>query len=159
MTDVVVVTGAGGMGRACARRMGSGRRVLIADNSVASVDALVTALRTDGFSAEGMVVDVRRHEGAKRYDAQTARPDVVERIRYEMAAETAALRRRLDLGVHEHNSPWFQAVKNLTNQLITHEQLRAKLGRIVPHDIVAIGHGIRLAATQPREFADWHAAS
>src|SRR5688572_8428939 len=59
MTDVVVVTGAGGMGRACARRMGPGRRLLIADNSAASIDALVESLRVDGFSAEGMVVDVR----------------------------------------------------------------------------------------------------
>jgi len=57
--DVVVITGAGGMGRACARRMGSGRRLLIADNSAASVDAFVEALRIDGFSADGMVVDVR----------------------------------------------------------------------------------------------------
>ena len=58
-SEVVVITGAGGMGRACARRMGSGRRLLIADNSAASVDAVVESLRIDGFDVEGMVVDVR----------------------------------------------------------------------------------------------------
>ena len=56
--DVVVIIGTGGMGRACARRMGPGRRLLIADSSARRVDAVVESLRTDGFSAEAMVVDV-----------------------------------------------------------------------------------------------------
>lgn len=56
--DVVVVTGAGGMGVAVARRIGSGRTVLLADAVPEALDRSVAALRAEGYTAIGQVTDV-----------------------------------------------------------------------------------------------------
>ncbi|MGA6219616.1 SDR family oxidoreductase [Streptomyces umbrinus] len=56
--DVVVVTGAGGMGVAVARRLGNGRSVLLADASSQGLDRAVTALTDEGYAVRGMVTDV-----------------------------------------------------------------------------------------------------
>jgi NAD(P)-dependent dehydrogenase (short-subunit alcohol dehydrogenase family) len=62
MSDVsasaLVVIGTGGMGLAVARRLASGRRLLLADNSEASLETALTALRAEGHLAEGHAVDV-----------------------------------------------------------------------------------------------------
>jgi NAD(P)-dependent dehydrogenase (short-subunit alcohol dehydrogenase family) len=54
----VVVIGTGGMGLAVARRLASGRRLLLADYSEASLDAATAALRAEGHTAEAHAVDV-----------------------------------------------------------------------------------------------------
>jgi len=54
----MVVVGTGGMGLAVARRLASGRRLLLADYSQASLDTATTALRGEGHAAEGHAVDV-----------------------------------------------------------------------------------------------------
>ncbi|MGW3804396.1 SDR family oxidoreductase [Streptomyces clavifer] len=56
--DVVVVTGAGGMGAAVARRLGSGRTLVLADASGPQLDRLVEALRAEGHAVRGVVTDV-----------------------------------------------------------------------------------------------------
>jgi NAD(P)-dependent dehydrogenase (short-subunit alcohol dehydrogenase family) len=56
--SVVIVIGTGGMGLAVARRLASGRRLLLADYSEASLDAVTTALRGEGHAAEAHAVDV-----------------------------------------------------------------------------------------------------
>lgn len=56
--DVVVVTGAGGMGTAVARRLGSGRTLFLADASRGQVDRTVAALRAEGYAAYGLVTDI-----------------------------------------------------------------------------------------------------
>lgn len=56
--DVVVVTGAGGMGAAIARRLGSGRTLIVADASRAQLDRAVGALRDEGYEARGVLTDV-----------------------------------------------------------------------------------------------------
>ncbi len=56
--DVVVVTGAGGMGLAVARRLGGGRTVLLADAFPDTLDRAVDALRAEGYTAKGQVTDV-----------------------------------------------------------------------------------------------------
>ncbi|MGI3201404.1 SDR family oxidoreductase [Streptomyces sp. GLT-R25] len=55
---MVVVTGAGGMGVAVARRLGNGRNVLLADASSQGLDRAVTALTDEGYAVRGMVTDV-----------------------------------------------------------------------------------------------------
>ncbi|SDT27134.1 SDR family oxidoreductase [Actinoplanes derwentensis] len=57
-TDVVVVTGAGGMGAAVARRIGSGRTVILADAFPDHLDRAVSALRAEGYDARGQVTDI-----------------------------------------------------------------------------------------------------
>src|SRR3982074_2062173 len=62
MNDVsasaLVVIGAGGMGLAVARRLASGRRLLLADYSEASLETALNAPRREGHSAGGHPVDV-----------------------------------------------------------------------------------------------------
>jgi NAD(P)-dependent dehydrogenase (short-subunit alcohol dehydrogenase family) len=56
--EVVVVTGAGGMGLAVARRIGSGRTVILADAFPEALDRAVGALRDEGYAARGQLTDV-----------------------------------------------------------------------------------------------------
>jgi NAD(P)-dependent dehydrogenase (short-subunit alcohol dehydrogenase family) len=56
--SVVVVTGAGGIGLACARRLASGRRLLLAEADPQLLETAVTALEYEGFDVEGHEVDV-----------------------------------------------------------------------------------------------------
>ncbi|MGW6238450.1 SDR family oxidoreductase [Streptomyces sp. NPDC055094] len=56
--DVVVVTGAGGMGVAIARRLGSGRTVILADASEQRLGETVGALTAEGYAVRGAVTDV-----------------------------------------------------------------------------------------------------
>ncbi|WP_306209182.1 SDR family oxidoreductase [Actinoplanes sp. RD1] len=56
--DVVVVTGAGGMGLAVARRIGSGRTTILADASPETLDRAVEALQAEGYAVTGQITDV-----------------------------------------------------------------------------------------------------
>lgn len=56
--DVVVIIGVGGMGQAIARRLGSGRKVLLADYSEATLEAAAELLRGEGHDVTEQVVDV-----------------------------------------------------------------------------------------------------
>jgi NAD(P)-dependent dehydrogenase (short-subunit alcohol dehydrogenase family) len=58
MSEVVVVTGIGGMGTACARRVGLGRRLVVADFNAEKLAAEADRLRADGFDVTAHAVDV-----------------------------------------------------------------------------------------------------
>ncbi|MFB8777584.1 SDR family oxidoreductase [Streptomyces broussonetiae] len=56
--DVVVVTGTGGIGSAVARRLGSGRTLVLADAFREQLDRAVDSLRAEGYDARGVLADV-----------------------------------------------------------------------------------------------------
>lgn len=56
--DVLVVVGVGGMGEAVARRLGSGRPVVLADHDEARLRALASAMRRQGHDVRYHAVDV-----------------------------------------------------------------------------------------------------
>ena len=58
MTDVTVVVGAGGIGQAIARRISSGRHILVANHSQESADAAAKVLEGAGFETTAMQADV-----------------------------------------------------------------------------------------------------
>jgi NAD(P)-dependent dehydrogenase (short-subunit alcohol dehydrogenase family) len=60
MTEVVLVTGVGGMGVACARRLGTGTHLVLADFDDAKLVAVVSELTDDGFTVTGHAVDVSK---------------------------------------------------------------------------------------------------
>lgn len=60
--EVLVVIGAGGMGRAIARRQGSGKTVLLADLDEAVLRSTVDALADDGHDVTSAVTDVSSPE-------------------------------------------------------------------------------------------------
>ncbi len=57
-TDVTVVIGAGGIGQAIARRVSSGRHILVANHSQESADAAAELLEDAGFPTTAMAADV-----------------------------------------------------------------------------------------------------
>jgi NAD(P)-dependent dehydrogenase (short-subunit alcohol dehydrogenase family) len=58
MKDVVVVVGVGGMGMACARRLGPGRQLVIADYDADLLKDCTTELQSNGLDVVGHAVDV-----------------------------------------------------------------------------------------------------
>lgn len=58
MKDVTVVIGAGGIGQAIARRVSSGRHVLVANHNQESADAAARSLADAGFETTAMAADI-----------------------------------------------------------------------------------------------------
>lgn len=58
MIDVTVVVGAGGIGQAIARRISSGRHVLVANHTQESADAAARVLENAGFKTTAMKADI-----------------------------------------------------------------------------------------------------
>lgn len=58
MKEVTVVIGAGGIGQAIARRVSSGRHILVANHNQESADAAASVLSGAGFEVTAMAVDV-----------------------------------------------------------------------------------------------------
>jgi NAD(P)-dependent dehydrogenase (short-subunit alcohol dehydrogenase family) len=58
VADVLVVTGAGGMGEAVVRRLGGGRAVVLADFSDAQLERVTAALQGEGYDVHPVRVDV-----------------------------------------------------------------------------------------------------
>lgn len=56
--SVLVIIGAGGMGAAIARRLGSGRTLVLADFDETRLDNLTASMRDDGYDAVPQKVDV-----------------------------------------------------------------------------------------------------
>jgi NADP-dependent 3-hydroxy acid dehydrogenase YdfG len=52
MRDTIVITGVGGMGIACARRLGSGRQLLLGDFDTGRLAAVADELSNQGFSVD-----------------------------------------------------------------------------------------------------------
>ncbi|OBJ54806.1 SDR family oxidoreductase [Mycobacterium sp. 1423905.2] len=63
--QVLVVTGAGGMGYAIARRLGAGKTVLLADYNEAALQAVAQNLAADGHRVETRRVDVASPESVR----------------------------------------------------------------------------------------------
>jgi NAD(P)-dependent dehydrogenase (short-subunit alcohol dehydrogenase family) len=58
---VVVVTGAGGIGAATARRLGSGKLLVLADCSSSSLESTASLLRKEGYNVQGYEVDIANY--------------------------------------------------------------------------------------------------
>ncbi|MBK8447172.1 MAG: SDR family oxidoreductase [Micropruina sp.] len=62
MSNVIVVTGAGAIGQAIARRIGSGKHILLADVRQENADAAANVLANAGFAVSTATVDVSSRE-------------------------------------------------------------------------------------------------
>lgn len=72
MTQLVVLIGAGSIGRAIARRVGSGRSLLVADLHQATAETAVAGFRNDGFIATPAQVDVADADSVTALATQAA---------------------------------------------------------------------------------------
>jgi NAD(P)-dependent dehydrogenase (short-subunit alcohol dehydrogenase family) len=70
--DVIVITGAGGMGSAIARRIGSGATVVLADLDEGSLQREARSLTANGFDVSSQVVDVSNRESVAALAADAA---------------------------------------------------------------------------------------
>jgi NAD(P)-dependent dehydrogenase (short-subunit alcohol dehydrogenase family) len=70
--EVVVVIGTGGMGIAAARRLASGRHVVLAEASEDRLSQATISLQADGHSIEGHVVDVSNAESVQDLASRSA---------------------------------------------------------------------------------------
>jgi NAD(P)-dependent dehydrogenase (short-subunit alcohol dehydrogenase family) len=61
-SDVLVVIGVGGMGRAIARRLGAGKTLVLADFDESALSACAAALSDDGYDVHAQPVDVASPE-------------------------------------------------------------------------------------------------
>lgn len=64
--SALLVIGAGGMGLAIARRLGSGQRVILADFSSKILDAAASSLRENGHDVTTQIVDVSSYESVSQ---------------------------------------------------------------------------------------------
>lgn len=71
--DVVVVVGAGLIGQAIARRVGPGKKIVLADLGRENADAAVEVFLNAGFDAEAATVDVASRESVQALAALAAR--------------------------------------------------------------------------------------
>jgi NAD(P)-dependent dehydrogenase (short-subunit alcohol dehydrogenase family) len=58
MQDTIVITGVGGMGLACARRLGSGRQLLLGDFNTELLTTVADKLSNEGFNVATQKLDV-----------------------------------------------------------------------------------------------------
>lgn len=72
MTELVVVTGIGGMGSACARRLAQGRTLVLLDIDVARLEQEAEALGRAGFDVVAEQADVADREAVAAFAARTA---------------------------------------------------------------------------------------
>ncbi|OJH39967.1 SDR family oxidoreductase [Cystobacter ferrugineus] len=64
--DVIVITGLGGMGLAIARRLGSGRQLVLADYAQELLDRVADTLRGEGHAVHPLRVDVSDSRSVER---------------------------------------------------------------------------------------------
>ncbi|MFH9006111.1 SDR family oxidoreductase [Streptomyces afghaniensis] len=97
--DVVVVTGAGGMGAAVARRLGSGRRLILADHARERLDQVVADLGTEGYAVQGVPTDVSDRASVERLARTAAEQGRITTVVHTagVAAATASVGRILDV--------------------------------------------------------------
>jgi len=112
--DVVVVTGAGGMGLAVARRIGSGRSVVLADAYAKVLDLAVATLRGEGYDVRGRITDVADEDAvgdlAKTAAAEGRIAAVVHTAGVSAATATVEQIMAVDLAGTVHVIDAFQAV-------------------------------------------------
>lgn len=84
--DVAVVIGVGGMGQAIARRIGGGRRVVLADFNKSTAESVADTMRGEGYDAVATVVDV-----SERAALAALADDAAGRGRVVAVAHTAGL--------------------------------------------------------------------
>jgi NAD(P)-dependent dehydrogenase (short-subunit alcohol dehydrogenase family) len=84
--EVLTIIGVGGMGHAIARRLGSGKTVLLADNNDAALASVAESLSADGHHVETQVVDVASSESVHGLAEHAARLGSVTQV-----AHTAGL--------------------------------------------------------------------
>lgn len=139
---VVVVTGAGGMGTAVARRIGSGRTVILADASPARLDAAVDALTAEGYAARGVVTDVSDRASVRALVHAAAEAGRVEAVVHTAGVSAATSTPReileVDLLGTVHVIEEFESVATRGTSLVCIASMAGHAATLSPHDEAAL---------------------
>ena len=68
--EVMILTGAGQIGMAIARRMGHGMKILIGDKKIENAQTTAKIMKEAGFDTEAMEMDLSSRESIKRLIAK-----------------------------------------------------------------------------------------
>lgn len=98
--DVVVVTGAGGMGMAVARRLGSGRTLFLAEASREQLDRAVAALTSEGYAVRGVPTDVSDRASVGKLAEEAVGAGRVEAVVHTAGVSAATASARTILAVN-----------------------------------------------------------
>lgn len=72
-SNVLVVIGSGGMGIPVARRLGVGKRILLADFSADNLTIALTTLANEGYSTQTALLDVANYASVTELAQQAAK--------------------------------------------------------------------------------------
>lgn len=140
MEDVVVVTGAGGMGTAIARRLGSGRRLILADAAPSVLDRAVAALTDDGYAVRGVLADVS--DAAQVRDLAAAAEGRLVAVAHTagVSAATATARTILEVDLlgTAHVIDAFGAVAGAGTSLVCVASMAGHYARLTPAEEAAL---------------------
>ncbi|MEU6147965.1 SDR family oxidoreductase [Streptomyces sp. NPDC047081] len=136
--DVVVVVGAGGIGTAVARRIGSGRTLFLADASRGQLDRTVTALRAEGYAAQGMVMDVCERAAVRKLAEAAAAEGPIAAVVHTAGVCAAIASARTNFEVNmvgtAHVLDEFQAVATRGTSLVCLAAVAGHYGTLSPDD-------------------------
>lgn len=62
MNDVMILTGAGQIGMACARRIGYGKKIIVGDKSIENAKSIAEIMNNAGFDVVAMECDISLRE-------------------------------------------------------------------------------------------------
>ncbi|MGI5451800.1 SDR family oxidoreductase [Streptomyces sp. CA-249302] len=150
--DVVVVVGAGGIGTAVARRVGSGRTLLLADASRGQLDRTVAALRAEGYTARGTVMDVCERAAVRKLAEEAAAEGRIAAVVHTAGVCAAIASAHTNFEVNmvgtAHVLDEFQTVATRGTSLVCLTSIAGHYGSLTPDDETA------LAATATEELLD-----
>ncbi|WP_305785615.1 SDR family oxidoreductase [Symbioplanes lichenis] len=136
--DVIVVTGAGGMGLAVARRTGSGRTVILADAFRDSLDRAVATLDAEGYDVRGHLTDVGDPAAvtglAKAATAEGHIAAVVHTAGVSAATSTVEKIMRVDLAGTAHVIDAFADVAGPGTALVCVSSMAGHYATLTPDD-------------------------
>ncbi|GHH14956.1 SDR family oxidoreductase [Streptomyces lanatus] len=139
--DVVVVTGAGGMGTAVARRLGSGRTLILADAFREPLDRAVEALRAEGYDARGVPTDVSDRASVEELARTAADAGRLTAVVHTagVSAATASVRTILDVDLlgTVYVIEAFEKVAVRGTSLVCVASVAGHMARIGPEDEAA----------------------
>ena len=134
--DVIVVIGAGGMGLAVARRIGSGHTIMLADAFPDALDHAVTALRAEGYDAHGHRTDITDAAAvsdlAKAAAAEGRITAVVHTAGVSAATATAAKIMQVDLAGTAHVIDAFHQVATRGTSLVCISSVAGHYATLTP---------------------------
>lgn len=62
MKDVMILTGAGQIGMAIARRLGYGKKIIVGDKKIENANTIVQIMKNAGFDAFSLEIDISSRE-------------------------------------------------------------------------------------------------